>query len=83
MKRISRTHWIVAAILDAIIISLIVLYFVGCSTTSKDYYEYHVYTSNGVGYSHLYTAEDEQDAVSYINFYQKSHGDLQMVKVKK
>jgi len=83
MKRISRTHWIVAAILDAIIISLIVLYFVGCSTTSKDSYEYHVYTSNGVGYSHLYTAEDEQDAVSYINFYQKSHGDLQMIKVKK
>ena len=83
MKRITKTHWIVAAILDAIIISLIVLYFVGCSTTPKDSYEYHVYTSNGVGYSHLYTAEDEQDAVGYIKFYQKSHGDLQMVKVKK
>jgi len=83
MKRITNTHWIVAAILDAIIISLIVLYFVGCSTTSKDPYEYRVYTSNGVGYSHLYTAEDEQDAVGYIKFYQKSHGDLQMIKVKK
>ena len=83
MKRISRTHWIIAAILDAIIISLIVLYFVGCSTTPKNPYEYHVYTSNGVGYSHLYTAEDERDAVEYIKFYQKSHGDLQMVRVKK
>jgi len=83
MKRISRTHWIIAAILDAIIISLIVLYFVGCSTTPKNPYEYHVYTSNGVGYSHLYTAEDEQDAVEYIKFYQKSHGDLQMVRIKK
>lgn len=83
MKRISRTHWIIAAILDAIIISLIVLYFVGCSTTPKNPYEYHVYTSNGVGYSHLYTAEDEQDAMEYIKFYQKSHGDLQMVRVKK
>ena len=41
------------------------------------------YTSTGVGYSHLYTAEDEQDAVGYIKFYQKSHGDLQMVRVKK
>ena len=83
MKRISRTHWIIAAILDAIIISLIVLYFVGCSTTPKNPYEYHIYTSNGVGYSHLYTAEDEQDAMEYIKFYQKSHGDLQMVRVKK
>ena len=83
MKRITKTHWIVAAIVDAIIISLIVLYFVGCSTTPKDPYEYQVHIVNGVGISHLYTAEDKQDAINYINFYQQSHGDMQLVKVKK
>ena len=82
MLRIRKVHWVIAAILDAIIISLIVLYFVGCSVTPNPY-EYRVYVVNGVGYSHLYTAEDKQDAIGYINFYRRSHGDMQMVRIKK
>jgi ABC-type glycerol-3-phosphate transport system substrate-binding protein len=52
----------------------------GCSTTN---YEYQVHLEEGDGTMHLYTGEDRADAMKYIKFYEKSHGDLKLVKFKK
>jgi len=52
----------------------------GCSTTN---YEYQVHLEEGDGTMHLYTGEDRADAIEYIKFYKKSHGDLKLVKFKK
>ena len=53
---------------------------VGCSTTN---YEYQVHLKEGDGTMHLYTGKDRADAMEYIRFYEKSHGDLKLVKFKK
>ena len=54
-------------------------FLIGCATPD---YEYQVHMKNGTGYMHLYTAEDKTDALEYIKFYQKSHGDMKLVKFK-
>jgi hypothetical protein len=64
------------------IIILAPFFLIGCASTNEDY-EYQVHLRDGVGYMHLYTGENKQDAMEYIKFYQKSHGDMKLVKFRK
>ena len=62
------------------------LLLVGCATSSHEHqsnYEYQVHLKDGTGYMHLYTGADKSDAIQYIKFYQKSHGDMKLIKFKK
>tara|TARA_Y100000004_G_scaffold99209_1_gene111134 strand:- start:84 stop:281 length:198 start_codon:yes stop_codon:yes gene_type:complete len=53
---------------------------VGCASTE---YEYQVHLEDGTGTMHLYTGHDRNDALEYIKEYEKSHGDMKLVKFKK
>tara|TARA_R100000329_G_scaffold151154_1_gene146149 strand:- start:1011 stop:1208 length:198 start_codon:yes stop_codon:yes gene_type:complete len=53
---------------------------VGCASTE---YEYQVHLGDGTGTMHLYTGHDKADALEYIKEYEKSHGDMKLVKFKK
>ena len=55
-------------------------FLVGCATSN---HEYQVHLKDGTGYMHLYTGADKADAVEYIKFYQKSHGDMKLIKANK
>ena len=59
---------------------LFLLLLAGCATPN---YEYQVHLKEGDGTMHLYTGQDRADAIEYIKFYEKSHGDLRLVKFKK
>ena len=64
------------------IIILAPFFLIGCASTNEDY-EYQVHLEEGDGTMHLYTGQDRADAIEYIKFYEKSHGDLRLVKFKK
>ena len=53
---------------------------VGCASTE---YEYQVHLGDGTGTMHLYTGHDKEDALEYIKEYEKSHGDMKLVKFRK
>ena len=55
-------------------------FLVGCATSN---HEYQVPLKDGTGEMHLYTGADKADALEYIKFYEKSHGDLKLIKVNK
>ena len=55
-------------------------FLVGCVTSN---YEYQVHLKDGDGIMHLYTGADKADALEYIKFYEKSHGDMKLIKFKK
>ena len=55
-------------------------FLVGCATSN---HEYQVHLKEGDGTMHLYTGADKADALEYIKFYEKSHGDLKLIKVNK
>ena len=59
---------------------IVTVLFAGCATTD---YEYQVHLKDGDGAMHLYTGEDRADAMEYIKFYEKSHGDMKLIKFKK
>tara|TARA_Y100000004_G_scaffold60287_1_gene67301 strand:+ start:277 stop:477 length:201 start_codon:yes stop_codon:yes gene_type:complete len=59
------------------IILITTLLMVGCKTMN---YEYQVHLKDGTGTMHLYTGQDYQDAKQYIKEYEKSHGDMILVK---
>ena len=63
------------------IILLITLFSIGCVNNHK--YRYEVHLRDGSGTMHLYTGSDYKDAANYIKQYEKSHGDMKMVKIKK
>lgn len=52
----------------------------GCSSTK---YNYEVHLKNGDGTMHLYNGADYADAMSYIREYEKSHGDMVLIKTEK
>tara|TARA_Y100000401_G_C8253693_1_gene189576 strand:+ start:389 stop:583 length:195 start_codon:yes stop_codon:yes gene_type:complete len=56
------------------------LLLVGCATSN---HEYQVHLKEGDGTMHLYTGADKADALEYIKFYEKSHGDMKLIKFKK
>ena len=56
------------------------LLLVGCATSN---HEYQVHLEEGDGTMHLYTGADKADALEYIKFYEKSHGDMKLIKFKK
>ena len=56
------------------------LLLVGCATSN---HEYKVNLKEGDGTMHLYTGADKADALEYIKFYEKSHGDMKLIKFKK
>ncbi len=56
------------------------LLLVGCTTPN---HEYQVHLIDGTGYMHLYTGADKADALEYIEYYEKSHGDMKLIKVIK
>jgi hypothetical protein len=56
------------------------LVLVGCATSN---HEYQVHLKEGDGTMHLYTGADKADALEYIKFYEKSHGDMKLIKFKK
>ena len=53
---------------------------VGCSSTK---YNYEVHLKEGDGTMHLYNGQDYADAISYIREYEKSHGDMVLIKTEK
>ena len=55
-------------------------FLVGCVTSN---HEYQVHLKEGDGTMHLYTGADKADALEYIKFYEKSHGDMKLIKVNK
>ena len=59
----------------------LVLVTVGCVNNNK--YSYQVHLDSGTGGMHLYTGQDYSDAVSYMKEYEKSHGDMKIVRVNK
>ena len=59
---------------------LALLILAGCATSN---HEYQVHLKEGDGTMHLYTGEDKSDALEYIKFYEKSHGDMKLIKFKK
>ncbi len=63
------------------IILLMILFSIGCVSDHK--YRYEVHLLEGTGTMHLYTGSDYKDAANYIKQYEKSHGDMKMVKIKK
>ncbi len=52
----------------------------GCSSTK---YNYEVHLEDGDGTIHLYNGADYADAMSYIREYEKSHGDMVLIKTEK
>ena len=59
--------------------------FAGCAaspTPVDENIEYQVHLRSGSGYNHLYTGENKQDALEYIKFYQRSHGDMKLIRFK-
>tara|TARA_R100000808_G_C2146817_1_gene154732 strand:+ start:2458 stop:2661 length:204 start_codon:yes stop_codon:yes gene_type:complete len=62
-----------------IIVSLLIC--IGCVNNSK--YRYEVHLKDGDGMMHLYTGENYKDAISYIKEYEKSHGDMTLIKMVK
>lgn len=64
---------------NIIIIGLLLT--VGCVNNQK--YRYEVHLRDGAGTMHLYTGHDYKDAVNYIKEYEKSHGDMMMVRQRK
>ena len=63
---------------------LLALLFVcaGCSSTKYNYEE-HLKYDDGEGTMHLYNGQDYADAISYIKEYEKSHGDMVLIKTEK
>ena len=61
-----------------VIIATLALAAIGCVNNNK--YSYEVHLKNGTGTMHLYTGHDYKDAKSYVKEYEKSHGDLKIVK---
>ena len=61
---------------------LALLILAGCAAPSYEY-QVHLAGPDGDGTMHLYTGNDKADALEYIKFYKKSHGDLKLVKMKK
>ena len=59
---------------------LALLILAGCATSD---HEYQVHLKEGDVTMHLYTGEDKADALEYIKFYEKSHGDMKLIKFKK
>jgi hypothetical protein len=59
---------------------LALLILAGCATSN---HEYQVHLKEGDGTMHLYTGADKADALEYIKFYEKSHGDMKLIKFKK
>ena len=59
---------------------LALLILAGCATPD---YEYQVHLKSGNGAMHLYTGQDKADAIEYIRFYEKSHGDMKLIELKK
>tara|TARA_Y100001937_G_scaffold104701_1_gene144899 strand:+ start:212 stop:403 length:192 start_codon:yes stop_codon:yes gene_type:complete len=59
---------------------LALLILAGCATSD---HEYQVHLKEGDGTMHLYTGKDKADALEYIKFYEKSHGDMKLIKFKK
>ena len=59
---------------------LALLILAGCATSD---HEYQVHLKEGDGTMHLYTGADKEDALEYIKFYEKSHGDMKLIKFKK
>ena len=59
---------------------LALLILAGCATSD---HEYQVHLKDGDGTMHLYTGADKADALEYIKFYEKSHGDMKLIKFKK
>jgi len=59
---------------------LALLILAGCATSD---HEYQVHLKEGDGTMHLYTGADKADALEYIKFYEKSHGDMKLIKFKK
>ena len=59
---------------------LALLILAGCATSD---HEYQVHLKEGDGPMHLYTGADKADALEYIKFYEKSHGDMKLIKFKK
>jgi hypothetical protein len=43
----------------------------------------HLKYDDGEGTMHLYNGADYADAMSYIREYEKSHGDMVLIKVEK
>ena len=64
-----------------VIIATLALAAIGCVNNNK--YSYEVHLKNGTGTMHLYTGHDYKDAKSYVKEYEKSHGDMMMVRQKK
>jgi len=62
-----------------VIIATLALAAIGCVNNNK--YSYQVHLMDGTGTIHLYTGHNYKDAVSYIKEYEKSHGDLTLIKV--
>ena len=62
-----------------LIIALLIIATIGCVNNNK--YSYQVHLMDGTGTMHLYTGHDYKDAVDYIKEYEKSHGDLTLIKV--
>ena len=54
----------------------------GCSSTNYNY-EVHLKYDDGEGTMHLYNGADYADAMSYIKEYEKSHGDMVLIKTEK
>ena len=59
---------------------LALLILAGCATSD---HEYQVHLKEGDGTMHLYTGADKADALEYIKFSEKSHGDMKLIKFKK
>ena len=59
---------------------LALLILAGCATSD---HEYQVHLKEGDGTMNLYTGADKADALEYIKFYEKSHGDIKLIKFKK
>ena len=64
-----------------VIIAILALAAIGCVNNNR--YSYQVHLKNGTGTMHLYTGHDYNDAKSYVKEYEKSHGDLKIVRVNK
>jgi hypothetical protein len=80
MLRIRKVHWVIAAIIDIIIISLIVLYLTSCSTIipCNTVYEVHLDSSAWPGETLLHRTESYEDAQEYVKTYMEFHKDLEI-----
>ena len=80
MLRITKGHWIAAAIIDIIIVSLIVMYLTSCSTFTlcNTVYEVHLSSNMLPDDTLLYEAESYEDAQDFVKTYIKFHDDLEI-----